>query len=179
MFSEAHNLRSFSPNDIKASTCDTAVNRIIWKLLASFGHQTGPAGRVIALPILSGFYYAYQSEVNAVELSKNLLKNLRALRGSKSQTEFSEELGLAKAAIQAIEAQRTAIRLDTLELICNSLSISPQEVLSDAAQPLELDLLSRCLERTFSAALPDIMGDRGNRHGLSSDLAPAWGHTKL
>ena len=23
------------------------------------------------------------------------------------------------------------------------------------------------------------MGDRGNRHGLSSDLAPAWDHTKL
>jgi len=83
-----------------------------------------------------------------VELSKNLSKNLRALRGNKSQAEFSEELGLAKATIQAIESQRSAIRLDTLELICNSLSISPQEVLSDTAQPLELDLLSRCLERT-------------------------------
>ena len=83
-----------------------------------------------------------------MELSKNLSKNLRALRGNKSQAEFSEELGLAKATIQAIESQRSAIRLDTLELICNSLSISPQEVLSDTAQPLELDLLSRCLERT-------------------------------
>ena len=83
-----------------------------------------------------------------MELSKNLSKNLRALRGNKSQAEFSEELGLAKATIQAIESQRSAIRLDTLELICNSLSISPQEVLSDAAQPLGLDILSRCLERT-------------------------------
>ena len=83
-----------------------------------------------------------------MELSKNLSKNLRMLRGSKSQEDFSKEIGVAKATIQAIEAQRTAIRLDTLELICNSLSISPQEVLSDAAQPLGLDILSRCLERT-------------------------------
>ena len=71
-----------------------------------------------------------------MELSKNLSKNLRALRGNKSQAEFSEELGLA-----------TATRRDTLELIFNSLSISPQDLLSDTAQPLELDLLSRCLER--------------------------------
>ena len=113
------------------------------------------------------------------------------LRGSKSQEDFSKEIGVAKATIQALEAQRTAIRLDTLELICNSLSISPQEVLSDAAQPLELDILSRYLERTdwflmlgqkssrstcsgsgarrtISAALPAMMGGRRNRHGLSA-----------
>lgn len=73
--------------------------------------------------------------MNAVELSKNLSKNLRALRGNKTQTKFSEELGLAKATIQAVESRRSAIRLDTPELIRNGLSISPQEVLSDAAQP--------------------------------------------
>ena len=76
---------------------------------------------------------------------KEMLQDIAILTGGQV---ISEELGLAKATSQAIESQRSAIRLDTLELICNSLSISPQEVLSDTAQPLELDLLSRCLERT-------------------------------
>ena len=52
-----------------------------------------------------------------MDLSKNLSKNIRALRGSKSQAEFSEELGIAKATIHAIEAQRSSVRLDTLEVI--------------------------------------------------------------
>lgn len=83
-----------------------------------------------------------------MELSKNLSKNMRLLRGSRSQAEFSKEIGVAKATVQAIEAQSSAIRLDTLELICNSLGVSPQAVLSDAMDSIELNILVQVLNQT-------------------------------
>ena len=53
-----------------------------------------------------------------MELSKKLSKNMKTLRGSKSQAAFSKEIGIAKATVNSIETQRASIRLDTLEVIC-------------------------------------------------------------
>ncbi len=83
-----------------------------------------------------------------MDLSKNLSKNIWALRGPKSQAEFSEELGIAKATIHAIEAQRTSIRLDTLEVICLHLGIPPHILLSDEMDCMESGMLEYLLGRT-------------------------------
>lgn len=52
-----------------------------------------------------------------MELKENLSKNLILLRGPKSQAAFSEKLGVTKSTIQAIEAKKSAVRLDTLDII--------------------------------------------------------------
>lgn len=52
-----------------------------------------------------------------MELSKKLSKNMKTLRGSKSQAAFSKEIGIAKATVNSIETQRASIRLDTLQSI--------------------------------------------------------------
>lgn len=83
-----------------------------------------------------------------MDLSKNLLKNMRALRGPKSQTEFSEELGIAKATIHTIETQRSSFRLDTLEVVCDNLGIPPQILLSDEMDYMESGMLEYLLGRT-------------------------------
>ena len=77
-----------------------------------------------------------------------LSKNMRALRGPKSQTEFSEELGIAKTTIHAIEAQRTSIHLDTLEVIGLHLGIPPHILLSDEMDCMESGMLEYLLGRT-------------------------------
>lgn len=56
-----------------------------------------------------------------MELKENLSKNLILLRGPKSQAVFSEKLGVTKSTIQAIEAQKSAVRLDTLDIIARNL----------------------------------------------------------
>lgn len=73
-----------------------------------------------------------------------LSKNMRTLRSPKSQAEFSEELGIAKATIHAIEARRSSVRLDTPEVICDNLGIPPQEILSDGTDTTELGMRPMC-----------------------------------
>ena len=58
-----------------------------------------------------------------MELKENLSKNLILLRGPKSQAVFSEKLGVTKSTIQAIEAQKSAVRLDTLDIIARNLGL--------------------------------------------------------
>ena len=72
-----------------------------------------------------------------MELSKKLSKNMKTLRGSKSQAAFSKEIGIAKATVNSIETQRASIRLDTLEVICLHLGIPPQSLLSDEMDCME------------------------------------------
>ena len=72
-----------------------------------------------------------------MNLTLHLSKRLKALRGKKSQADFAKEIGITKSTLQAIEAQKSAIRLDTLEVICDGLGISVETLLSD------MPLLSR------------------------------------
>ena len=61
-----------------------------------------------------------------MELKENLSKNLILLRGPKSQAAFSEKLGVTKSTIQAIEAKKSAVRLDTLDIIARNLGVTPK-----------------------------------------------------
>lgn len=83
-----------------------------------------------------------------MELSKKLSKNMKTLRGSKSQAAFSKEIGIAKATVNSIETQRASIRLDTLEIICLRLGIPPQILLSDEMDCVESGMLEYLLGRT-------------------------------
>lgn len=83
-----------------------------------------------------------------MELSKKLSKNMKTLRGSKSQAAFSKEIGIAKATVNSIETQRASIRLDTLEVICLHLGIPPQSLLSDEMDCMESGMLEYLLGRT-------------------------------
>lgn len=80
-----------------------------------------------------------------MELSKKLSKNMKTLRGSKSQAAFSKEIGIAKATVNSIETQRASIRLDTLEVICLHLGIPPQSLLSDEMDCMESGMLEYLL----------------------------------
>lgn len=83
-----------------------------------------------------------------MELSKKLSKNMKTLRGSKSQAAFSKEIGIAKATVNSIETQRASIHLDTLEVICLHLGIPPQSLLSDEMDCMESGMLEYLLGRT-------------------------------
>ena len=66
-----------------------------------------------------------------MELKENLSKNLILLRGPKSQAAFSEKLGVTKSTIQAIEAKKSAVRLDTLDIIARNLGLPAPALLSE------------------------------------------------
>lgn len=66
-----------------------------------------------------------------MDLTQNLSNNLRAIRGRRSQVEFSKEIGITKSTLQAIEKQASAARLDTLELISQKLGIPASALLSE------------------------------------------------
>lgn len=91
-----------------------------------------------------------------MELIENLSKNLKALRGAQSQTEFAKEIGITKSTLQAIETQRSAARLDTLEVICDSLGLSVEAPLSKEPLSGHAGLLTRLLERLdWFVSLPE------------------------
>lgn len=138
-----------------------------------------------------------------MELSKKLSKNMKTLRGSKSQAAFSKEIGIAKATVNSIETQRASIRLDTLEVICLHLGIPPQSLLSDEMDCMESGMLEYLLGRTewylklspedqqayiqwlrhtatcLNVSLDKIRNGRNDRYGLPRHFAPAWDYTKL
>lgn len=63
--------------------------------------------------------------------AQNLSKNLKAIRGSRSQMEFAKEIGITKSTVQALEKGTSVPRLDTLDIICTQLGISIATLLSE------------------------------------------------
>lgn len=66
---------------------------------------------------------------------------LRTLRGGRSQQDFARALGIAKSTVQALEQGRSAIRLDTLELLCGRLGLPVSLLLTQDAFPCQGTLL--------------------------------------
>lgn len=83
-----------------------------------------------------------------MELTQNLSKNMIAIRGRKTQAEFSKELGITKSTVQAIESQKSAVRLDTLEIICEHLELPAGALLSDELNHIEMGVLRHVLRRS-------------------------------
>lgn len=107
-----------------------------------------------------------------MELKENLSKNLILLRGPKSQAAFSEKLGVTKSTIQAIEAKKSAVRLDTLDIIARNLGLPAPALLSE-----ELTYLGGCetaaLHPGTGRMVCSALQPRSERHTM---LAP--GHCK-
>ena len=82
-----------------------------------------------------------------MELKENLSKSLILLRGPKSQAAFSEKLGVTKSTIQAIEAKKSAVRLDTLDIIARNLGLPAPALLSEELTWEGAKLLPYILER--------------------------------
>ena len=82
-----------------------------------------------------------------MELKENLSKNLILLRGPKSQAVFSEKLGVTKSTIQAIEAKKSAVGLDTLDIIARNLGLPAPALLSEELTWEGAKLLPYILER--------------------------------
>jgi len=80
-----------------------------------------------------------------VEYARNLSKNLRAIRGFKTQVAFSGELGITKSTLQSLEKGTTSARLDTLELISSRLGIPVSVLLTDELTPVEHSVLLHIL----------------------------------
>ena len=56
------------------------------------------------------------------ELSKNLAKNIRLLRGDLSLKEFGRKTGISYATLSRIESRQQNVSLVTLEKICIALN---------------------------------------------------------
>lgn len=82
-----------------------------------------------------------------MELTQNLSKNLIAIRGRKTQAEFSKELGITKSTVQSIEGQKSAVRLDTLEIICEHLKLPAGALLSDDLEGVSVGALEYVLRQ--------------------------------
>lgn len=82
-----------------------------------------------------------------MNLALHLSKRLKVLRGKKSQAEFAKEIGITKSTLQAIEAQKLAVRLDTLEVICDGLGISVEALLSDMPVLSRFDATAALLQQ--------------------------------
>lgn len=76
-----------------------------------------------------------------MEFTRNLSKNLRALRGGKSLVEFSNEIGITKSTLQAIEKEVTTARLDTLELICTKTDVPVSALLGGELSSAQTSIL--------------------------------------
>ena len=74
-----------------------------------------------------------------------LVRNVRAMRGDLSLAEFSQEIGIAKSTLEAIEKCKSSIRLDTLEQICDRLDVPMQALLSNSLTDGQMKLLDHLL----------------------------------
>ena len=78
-----------------------------------------------------------------MEYGLNIAAALRAIRGLRSQAEFAEEIGISKSTVQAIERGCENVRLDTLELICKKLDISPAALLDNRIGQIDPSVLQK------------------------------------
>lgn len=78
-----------------------------------------------------------------MEYGQNIAAALRAIRGLRSQAEFAEEIGISKSTVQAIERGCENVRLDTLELICKKLDISPAALLDNRIGQIDPGVLQK------------------------------------
>ena len=78
-----------------------------------------------------------------MEYGQNIAAALRAIRGLRSQAEFAEEIGISKSTVQAIERGCENVRLDTLELICKKLDISPAALLDNRIGQIDPSVLQK------------------------------------
>ena len=62
-----------------------------------------------------------------------------------SAVEFASEIGITKSTLQSIEKENTAVRLDTLSLICSGLNIPISALLTDELEPVETSVLEQAL----------------------------------
>ncbi len=60
-----------------------------------------------------------------------LSKNIRIIRGIRSQAEFAKEIGITKSTVQAMEKGKSVPRLDTLDVICEHLGMPIAALLSE------------------------------------------------
>ena len=82
-----------------------------------------------------------------MEYGQNIAAALRAIRGLRSQAEFAEEIGISKSTVQAIERGCENVRLDTLELICKKLDISPAALLDNRVDQIDPGVLACVLQK--------------------------------
>lgn len=82
-----------------------------------------------------------------MEYGQNIAAALRAIRGLCSQAEFAEEIGISKSTVQAIERGCENVRLDTLELICKKLDISPAALLDNRIGQIDPGVLACVLQK--------------------------------
>lgn len=82
-----------------------------------------------------------------MEYGQNIAAALRAIRGLRSQAEFAEEIGISKSTAQAIERGCENVRLDTLELICKKLDISPAALLDNRIGQIDPGVLACVLQK--------------------------------
>ena len=82
-----------------------------------------------------------------MEYGQNIAAALRAIRGLRSQAEFAEEIGISKSTVQAIERGCENVRLDTLELICKKLDISPAALLDNRIGQIDPGVLACVLQK--------------------------------
>lgn len=82
-----------------------------------------------------------------MEYGQNIAAALRAIRGLRSQAEFAEEIGISKSTVQAIERGCENVRLDTLELICKKLDISPAALLDNRIEQIDPGVLACVLQK--------------------------------
>lgn len=78
-----------------------------------------------------------------MEYGKNIAAALRTIRGLRSQAEFAEQIGISKSTVQAIERGCENVRLDTLELICKKLDISPAALLDNRIGQIDPSVLQK------------------------------------
>lgn len=82
-----------------------------------------------------------------MEYGQNIAAALRAIRGLRSQAEFADEIGISKSTVQAIERGCENVRLDTLELICKKLDISPAALLDNRIGQIDPGVLACVLQK--------------------------------
>ena len=82
-----------------------------------------------------------------MEYGQNIAAVLRAIRGLRSQAEFAEEIGISKSTVQATERGCENVRLDTLELICKKLDISPAALLDNRIGQIDPGVLACVLQK--------------------------------
>lgn len=66
-----------------------------------------------------------------VDLRKNLAKNLKALRGERSQREFARQLGIRQPHLSRIEQAKENITVATIQKLTNRLRCSVGWLFSD------------------------------------------------
>ena len=113
-----------------------------------------------------------------IQRNMSIILNMFRSRRKQSLSEFAEDLEISRSHLQALLAQKSSPRIDTVEHIANKLGIEPRVLLSGSFVDAQIDVIEQLLGLINS--LGEIPDDKRKEFAkLIYEIVKLWGEEEV